>query len=81
MANIRFAKTIEPANGALNAREREAARLIDAGRATVPSKLGEEKAANPFLRADVVDVAKSVGLEGQPAWRVFAEIRERKNRS
>jgi hypothetical protein len=26
-------------------------------------------------------VAKSVGLAGNPAWKVFAEIRERKNRS
>jgi hypothetical protein len=27
------------------------------------------------------DVAESVGLAGSPAWKVFAEIRERKNRS
>jgi hydroxyacylglutathione hydrolase len=43
--------------------------------------MGAEKAANPFLRADVPEVAKSVGLAGGPAWKVFAEIRERKNRS
>jgi hydroxyacylglutathione hydrolase len=43
--------------------------------------LGQEKAANPFLRADVPEVAKSVGLAGKPAWQVFAEIRTRKNRS
>ena len=43
--------------------------------------MGAEKAANPFLRADVPEVAKSVGLTGDPAWKVFAEIRERKNRS
>ena len=48
---------------------------------TIPSTLGEEKAANPFLRADVPEVAKSLGLAGKPAWQVFAEIRERKNRS
>jgi hydroxyacylglutathione hydrolase len=48
---------------------------------TIPSTLGEEKAANPFLRADLPEVAKSVGLAGQPAWKVFAEIRERKNKS
>jgi hypothetical protein len=36
--------------------------------------LGEEKQANPFLRADVPAVAKAVGLAGQPAWKVFAEI-------
>jgi hydroxyacylglutathione hydrolase len=81
MANIRFAKTIEPANAALLAREREAEAQLAAHKPTVPSPLGEEKKANPFLRADIPDVARSVGLAGEPAWKVFAEIRERKNRS
>jgi hypothetical protein len=29
----------------------------------------------------VPEVAKAVGLAGSPPWQVFAEIRERKNRS
>jgi hydroxyacylglutathione hydrolase len=80
-ANIRFAKTIEPENALLTAREREVDKLRAGGKPTIPSMLGQEKAANPFLRADLPEVAKSVGLAGQPAWKVFAEIRERKNRS
>jgi hydroxyacylglutathione hydrolase len=80
-ANIRFAKTIEPANATLNARQREVDKLLADGQPTIPSTIGAEKAANPFLRADVPEVAKSVGLAGTPAWKVFAEIRERKNRS
>jgi hydroxyacylglutathione hydrolase len=80
-ANIRFAKTIEPENAALRAREAEVDKLLAARKPTIPSTLAEEKAANPFLRADVPEVAKSVGLAGKPAWQVFAEIRERKNRS
>jgi hydroxyacylglutathione hydrolase len=80
-ANIRFAKSIESSNSALNAREQEVEKLLAAHKPTIPSTIGEEKAANPFLRADVPEVAKSVGLAGQPAWKVFAEIRERKNRS
>jgi hydroxyacylglutathione hydrolase len=80
-ANIRFAKTIEPENAALRAREAEVDKLLAARKPTIPSTLGEEKAANPFLRADVPEVAKSVALAGKPAWQVFAEIRERKNRS
>ena len=80
-ANISFAKTIEPANATLNAREREVDKLLADGQPTIPSTIGAEKAANPFLRADVPEVAKSVGLAGTPAWKVFAEIRERKNRS
>jgi hydroxyacylglutathione hydrolase len=80
-ANIRFARTIEPDNKALAAREQEVGKLLAAHKPTIPSTIGEEKAANPFLRADIAEVAKSVGLSGSPAWQVFAEIRERKNRS
>jgi hydroxyacylglutathione hydrolase len=79
-ANIRFAKTIEPNNKALAARAQEVARQLAAGTPTIPTTIGAEKAENPFLRADVAEVAQSVGLAGGPAWRVFAEIRERKNR-
>jgi hydroxyacylglutathione hydrolase len=79
-ANIRFAKTIEPDNKALAARAEEVKKLIATGKATIPATIGAEKAENPFLRADNADVAKSLGLSGKPAWQVFAEIRERKNR-
>jgi hydroxyacylglutathione hydrolase len=79
-ANIRFAKTVEPNNKSLAARAVEVAKLLAAGKATIPSTIGEEKAANPFLRGDDSELARSLGLSGQPAWKVFAEIRERKNR-
>jgi hydroxyacylglutathione hydrolase len=79
-ANVLFAKTIEPGNAALAARAREVDKLRAERKPTIPSALGEEKAANPFLRADIPDVAKSVGLAGKPAWEVFAEIRARKNK-
>ena len=42
--------------------------------------MGEEKAANPFLRADLPEVAKAVGMAGAGAAEVFAEIRTRKNK-
>jgi hydroxyacylglutathione hydrolase len=80
-ANVRFARSIEPGNAALAAREKEVEKLVAAREPTIPSTIGDEKAANPFLRADVPEVAQSVGLAGKPAWQVFAEIRERKNRS
>jgi hydroxyacylglutathione hydrolase len=79
-ANIRFAKSIEANNKALAARAEEVAKLRAAGKPTIPATIGAEKAANPFLRADNSELAKSLGLGGQPAWKVFAEIRERKNR-
>ena len=79
-ANVRFAKTIEPDNAMLAQRAQEVTELVAARQLTIPSMMGEEKAANPFLRADVPAVAKALGLAGKPAWQVFAEIRERKNR-
>jgi hydroxyacylglutathione hydrolase len=79
-ANIRFAKTIEPSNKALAARADEVAKLTAAGKPTIPATIGAEKSANPFLRADIGDVAQLLGLSGHPPWQVFAEIRERKNR-
>jgi hydroxyacylglutathione hydrolase len=79
-ANIRFAKTIEPNNKSLAARADEDTRLRAVGKPTIPATIGAEKAENPFLRADVPEVAKSLGLASSPAWKVFAEIRERKNR-
>lgn len=79
-ANIRFALTVEPDNPALIARAREVERLRADGRPTIPATIAAEKAANPFLRADVPEVAAAVGLAGKPAAQVFAEIRARKNR-
>ena len=80
LANIKFAQSIEPGNAALTARAAEAAKQIAAGTPTIPTTIDEEKAANPFLRADVASVAAAVGLAGKPAAEVFAEIRARKNK-
>jgi len=79
-ANIKFAKTVEPDNKALKARAEEVDALRAAGKPTIPATIGAEKKENPFLRADLPEVAQAVGLAGSPAWKVFAEIRERKNR-
>jgi hydroxyacylglutathione hydrolase len=79
-ANIRFARTIEPDNKALAARAAEAERQIAQKLPTIPVTIGEEKKANPFLRADAADVAAGIGMAGKPAAAVFAEIRARKNK-
>src|SRR5580704_72813 len=79
-ANIRFAITIEPDNPALAARAAEVKRQLAAGSPTIPSLMGDEKRANPFLRADVPAVAAAVGMSSKPAAEVFAEVRARKNR-
>lgn len=80
LANIKFALSIEGDNAALRARAAQAKQQIEAGKFTIPVTIGEEKKANTFLRADVADVAAAVGLPGAPAGKVFAEVRERKNK-
>jgi len=64
----------------LAAREAEAKRQVQEGKPTVPTTLGDEKLANPFLRADRADVAAAIGMAGKSASEVFTEIRARKNK-
>jgi hydroxyacylglutathione hydrolase len=78
-SNARFALTIEPDNAALRARAAQIAETRAAGRPTVPSKLSEELATNPFLRADAPELQAAIGLAGRPAAEVFTEIRRRKD--
>ena len=84
LANIRFARAVDPDNLLLAAREERAAKLRAAGRPTLPSTLGEERATNPFLRCAepvVVESAnKYLGSRVADPVRVFAAIREWKNR-
>src|SRR4051812_14194253 len=85
LANIGFAKAVEPNNQALTARQARDRDKRAAGRATLPSTLGEEKATNPFLRcreSAVVDsVNKYLGARVADPVQVFAAIREWKNKS
>jgi hydroxyacylglutathione hydrolase len=80
LANIKFALTVEPNNAALKARAMQAEEQVKAGKPTIPTTIAEEKAANPFLRADVPEVAALLGMSGKSAADVFGEIRERKNK-
>ena len=79
LSNARFALTIEQDNEALAERSRQVKALRDRDTPTVPSLLGEEKATNPFLRADEASVARAVGLAGADPVVVFAEVRRRKD--
>ena len=84
LANIRFARAVDPHNPALAAREARAQALRDAGKPTLPSTLGEERATNPFLRcaepAVVESADKYLGARAADPVRVFAAIREWKNK-
>ncbi len=79
LANIKFARTVEPNNAALQVREAEAKQEIAKNQPTIPVTIGDEKRSNPFLRADIPEVAAGIGMAGKPAAQVFAEIRARKN--
>lgn len=78
-SNAKFALSIDPHNAALQKRAAEVAALREAGRPTIPFLLGEDKAANPFLRADDAGLARHYGLEGAAPGEVFAAIRRGKD--
>jgi len=84
LANIRFARAVDPDNPTLAAREARAQALREAGKPTLPSTLGEERATNPFLRcaepAVVESANKYLGARVADPVRVFAAIREWKNK-
>lgn len=78
--NGRFARTVERDNEALAARLEEVERLRARNLPTVPVRLADECAANPFLRADTAAITRAVGLSpGSDPAQVFAELRRRKD--
>lgn len=79
-SNARFALTVDGANPALTARHGEVRRMRAAGKPTVPATLAEERATNPFLRADRPELAAAIGLAGADPVAVFAEMRARKDK-
>jgi hydroxyacylglutathione hydrolase len=79
LANAGFCATIEKGNEALNGRISEIKDLRSEGRPTIPSTISTEQATNPFLRADLVSVAESLGMSGASALEVFTEVRHRKD--
>ncbi len=83
--NCRFARQVEPANAALQARMEQAEKLRAADRITIPSTLADERAANPFLRtreATVIEAAnrRQPGTGDDPA-AVFGVIRAWKDQA
>lgn len=83
LANAAFAREVDADNPALRRRTQEATTLRDAGRPTLPSRLADEIAANPFLRVDAAAIRDAVTqrLGREPADRVetFAELRRWKD--
>jgi len=79
-SNARFAMSLEPDNQALISRVAAIADARDKGQPTVPSRLSDELATNPFLRASHPQMKARLGLSEATDAAVFTEIRARKDR-
>ena len=66
---------------ALQQRAKEVEQMVAAGQPTSPTRIDLELATNPFLRPNSPDIRRRLGMEGEPDWKVFGEIRDRKNRA
>jgi hydroxyacylglutathione hydrolase len=83
LANIGFAKAVEPGNAALLEREGRDAQARRELRPTLPTTIGREKATNPFLRVTTPAVIESankyLGKRVSDPAGVFAALRQWKN--
>ena len=84
LANLAFAREVEPDNGALAQRSTAAAAMRQRGEPTVPSNMALELATNPFLRCNVAELQESLRLqgklEGDSTVEVFTLVRGWKDR-
>lgn len=83
-SNLKFALAVEPGNAALQARNADVLQKRAANQATVPSRLSDELASNPFLRwssPEVIAAARThTGNAAlQTPIEIFSAIREWKN--
>lgn len=80
VANLAFARSLEPGDAALMLRSDAVQEERAAGRPTVPSYLSEERQTNPFLRASTAAMKAVMGLSDAPDAAVFAAIRAAKDK-
>jgi hydroxyacylglutathione hydrolase len=85
VANLEFALLVEPDNSAVQGRLRAARAAVADGRPTVPARLEEELATNPFLRCREPSVVRAAGRragrEVAPGVDTFEVIRRWKDRA
>ena len=77
--NARFATDVDPDNKALVNRVASIKALRADGQPTIPCKLSDELATNPFLRTSDSGIRKTLGMESASDVAVFAELRNRRN--
>lgn len=79
VTNLKFAASVDPTNVNVEQKLQWAIRRVEAGLPTVPSSIGDEKRINPFMRNNVDDVKKALGMEKADAVAVMKTLRETKN--
>jgi hydroxyacylglutathione hydrolase len=83
LANCAFALAVEPENQDLQKKTSEIKALRDEGKCTLPARLGEELAVNPFLRTRqqaVIEAARRREPSAAPGAPTLAVIRQWKDR-
>ncbi|MDT0581166.1 hydroxyacylglutathione hydrolase [Brumicola blandensis] len=83
LANLAFAKHVDPENMALQEYSRWAEETRALGKITLPSDIKTQKRINPFLRCEdkriEENIAKEMNLSPANAVEVFAALRSRKD--
>lgn len=79
VANLKFAKSIEPNNESVLKKLEWAQEQREKGLSTIPSTLKEELEYNPFMRVNEPDVKQRVGLANGSDIDVMGKLRELKN--
>lgn len=78
-SNIRFALSVDIDNAALRVREASVRATRRLGEPTVPTTIALELATNPFLRADLPEFARAMGMAGADPVSVLAATRKAKD--
>jgi hydroxyacylglutathione hydrolase len=82
LSNLRFAHTVEPGNAELAAYTAWCQAQRAAGEPTLPSRIAQERAINPFLRCTAPEIRRAAlehGAHGDDPVTVFATLRQWKN--
>lgn len=79
LKNVQFARTLEPSNPRLAARETKTVQLRQLNIPTLPSTLEEEMATNPFLRCSIPEIQHNLALQSSTEIDIFTAMRQRRN--
>jgi hydroxyacylglutathione hydrolase len=82
LANLKFARTVDPENAALATHHTECLRKREQNLPTLPTTIAQELKINPFLRTrqpTIIAAARSFDTSADSDVAVFAAIRQLKN--